>query len=174
MSLKKENIKALVEIAASLAVVVSLIFVGLGVRETARQTALNTQSVQITAYQNLIFQISEFNKLLLDTENAELYNKMRAPGASWDSFTEIEQRKIYSILFLVTRHSDLAFYQYEKGLLSYERFRSVIGPLSGLFDIPLVQERWNVISHYFTTDFRNHIDSLIYLEIGEVLPPSGQ
>lgn len=54
------------EVASAAAVALTLVFVGLQLRETSRQTALNTASLQVSAYQDLNAQISHFNELLLD------------------------------------------------------------------------------------------------------------
>ncbi len=58
------------QIASAAVVVLSLVFVGLEVRESARQTEVNTQSLQVSAYQDLIAQIQLINLTLL--ENSEL------------------------------------------------------------------------------------------------------
>ena len=50
MESKPGNVKLLAQIASAMAVVISLVFVGLEVRETAEQTALNTVSLQVTAW----------------------------------------------------------------------------------------------------------------------------
>ncbi len=55
----------LAKTVSALAVIISMIFVGFEVRESAKQTALNSQSIQVNTYQDLIAQIINLNKLTL-------------------------------------------------------------------------------------------------------------
>ena len=64
MAEKVRRYKVVAEVGSALAVVLSLVFVGLEVRGTSRQTALNTESLQVAAYQDLIAQIGQFNQLM--------------------------------------------------------------------------------------------------------------
>ena len=68
------------EIASAAAVVISLIFVGLEVRESARQTELNTQSLQLSAYQDLIGQIGTINVL-------NIQNPKEGEPTSWEGLS---------------------------------------------------------------------------------------
>ena len=69
-------------IASAAAVVLSLVFVALEVRESSRQTELNTQSLQVSAYQDLIAQIADVNIVML--ENPGLIDI--GPPGPWSRF----------------------------------------------------------------------------------------
>ena len=114
------------QIASAAAVVLSLIFVGLEVRESALQTELNTQSLQVTAYQDLIAQIGAINERGMD--NPEL-GQLVAATSSFNELSEIDRERVFSNLMLIARHGDMAFYQYELGMLTEERLESALGPL---------------------------------------------
>ena len=104
-------------IASAVAVVLSLVFVGLEVRESGRQTALNTRSVQASAYQELIGRILDFNEA--NVARPELI--INISRALFDSLPEDEQRQRRSMVVARFRYGDLAYYQYELGMLTEER-----------------------------------------------------
>jgi hypothetical protein len=114
------------EIVGGIAVVLSLTFVGLQVRQSASETALNTQALEVSAYQGLVQQISDFNTLIIgDTDLIGLDRKMFSGGSFED---EIEEHKYRSFVRMVFRHADMAHYQYVKGLISEETLLEFLGP----------------------------------------------
>ena len=66
MADERRNWRLLTDVLSAVAVVLSLVFVGLEVRESARQTALNTQSLQVSAYQELMGRVADINVLNLE------------------------------------------------------------------------------------------------------------
>jgi hypothetical protein len=147
------------QVASAMAVVVSLVFVGLEVRETARQTRLNTEALHIAAYQDLVAQIAQFNEALLDPALAELYSKLNSPENTWDDLTPLESVQAERILFMVVRHADMAYYQYERGLLPEDRLTSAVAPLVSPLRAPIYQEFWNRRKGAFVESFRSYIDA---------------
>ena len=159
MSLKPSRFKLLAELASAIAVVVSLVFVGMEVRETARQTQLNTEALRLAAYQDLISQISDFNMALLDPVSAEVYLKVSDPEGDWDAMSPLEQNQGDRILFLLVRHADMAFYQYEEGLLSEERLASAVRPFTADLEAPIYRRFWDRVKGNFVPSFQAYIDS---------------
>ena len=152
--------RRLVEIASAVAVVISLIFVGLEVRESARQTALNTQSLQVSTYQDLIAQIGDVNALML--ENPEIRQRI-AEGAesSWDELSADEQSELRAFFFLLLRHGDLAFYQYQLGMLTEERLESALGILGGQICSPRFHGFWYSQGSDFVSGYLDLINGMI-------------
>jgi len=159
MSLKTHRFKPLVELGSAIAVVVSLVFVGLEVRETARQTKLNTEVVRLAAYQDLISQIAQFNTAMLDPVSASVYVKISDPQGDWESMSPIEQNQADRILFLLVRHADMAFYQFEQGLLSQERLNSAVRPFTGDLEAPIYRSFWERVKGNFVPGFQAYVDS---------------
>lgn len=145
------------EILSAAAVVISLVFVGIEVRESARQTALNTESMQVSTYQDLVTQIGELNRLAL--ENVEVAALLDDFNLSYDSMPSHEQRRYTSYLFLVFRHGDMAFYQYELGALSRERLESALRPLTCRLGLRMFQEFWQGNREGFVPAYRAFVDS---------------
>ena len=146
------------EIASAVAVVVSLIFVGLEVRESARQTELNTQSLQVSAYQDLISQISAIN--VLHVEHPEV-GQLAASVSSLDDLTAGDRAQVSNSYFLIARHGDMAFYQHELGMLTEERLESALGILNVVLCGPTFREFWSEARNAFVASYRDFIDAKI-------------
>jgi hypothetical protein len=153
-------------LGSALAVVLSLIFVGPQLRETARQTAINTASLQVAAYQDLNAQISHFNELLLDPVIAGVFERLTDPAGDWSQFSMIERRQARSLLYMRVRHADLAFYQYDSGMLTQERLDLALAPLLSDIEKPVVRSFWEEVRSYQMPEFRAYVDA----NLGDAAP----
>jgi hypothetical protein len=149
------------EIASGVAIALTLLFVGLQLRETSRQTALNTVSIQVAAYQDLNAQISHFNELLLDPELAAVFELMMDPEGEWSRFSAVQRRQARSLLYMRVRHADMAFYQYDRGMLSEERLDSALRPLLSDIDKPIFRAFWEEVRPNQVPAFRDYLDRRI-------------
>lgn len=140
------------------AVVLSLVFVGLEVRESARQTALNTQALQVEAYQELIGRIIDINMMYLD--NPDIAART-VTDSNIDSLTGEQQRQFRTLVLTRLRFGDLAFYMLQLGMLDRERFESAIRPLSNDFCNAFFSDIWNGARVNFVESYQAYIDSQI-------------
>ena len=147
--------KAIRETIGFLAVVASLVFVGAEIQQ-------NTLSMQVSAYQDLIQQISLLNTLTL--ENPE-FGALVAGDAAFTgeagTLTDSEAAQLDSYLWLLFRHADMAFYQHERGLLSAERLRSATMPMTTRLSYPLFQGEWEQRRAAFSQGYQSYVDSII-------------
>ena len=119
--------KAIRETLGFVVVVASLVFVGVEIRQ-------NSQSVQAATYQDLIAQITNLN--VLEIENPEFGALVQATldGPSPERPDETQIRQMAPYLWLLLRHGDLAFSQYQRArtmmsapsLYSASDFRSAV------------------------------------------------
>ncbi len=158
MEPKPVNVKLFAQIASSAAVAISLVFVGLEVKETAEQTALNTVTLQVTAYQALISQIDEWNRTVLDPEIAALALSLDDPNGDWSRLSDVDQSRARSLLYLLIRHADMAFYQYERGMLPEERLESALVPFLFTISSPMGRAHWESAKANFVPAFRAYVD----------------
>ncbi len=143
------------EIISVLAVVISLAFVGYEIRNSSVQTELNTQAIKITAYQDLIGRIVDLNKLSIDNSldfNAIINN----PSRSMKEANELD-----SYIWILFRHGDMAYFQFENGAISKERLVSALMPLLDRLKIPYVLNNWNLSKHVFVPSYQIFIDKEI-------------
>jgi hypothetical protein len=151
----------LAEVLGGIAVVISLIFVGLQVQQSNEQAALNTDALRLTAYAQLVDGISDFNIQTL--QNAELRavrNRLEA-GAQIDELDPDEQQIIKAFLYLAYRNGDLAYMQYSQNIIDEERLLSGMGLLADYLAYPTVRKHWNRAKDGFVRDYRNYIDQLV-------------
>ncbi len=145
--------KVVRETLGFLGVIVSLVFVGLEVRQ-------NSLSVQAATYQELISKIASLN--LMEIENPDFGEFARAALLTPGPLDEADIDRMTPYLWLLFRHGDLAFSQYERGLLNEERLRSAMMPLSARLAAPWVQERWAVLHRQaFVPSYQSFVDSII-------------
>ena len=147
------------EIASAIAVVLSLIFVGLEIRNSTDQAILSARSLEISAYQELHDNISEFSLLAL--QNPEILELRMKARANFDELTEVEQDRVNQFLFVRFRHGDMAYFQYERGAIDEARLRSSLAPLITELHYRYVRNRWLVVQGNFVESYRTYMNSLI-------------
>jgi hypothetical protein len=158
-ALKLERIKLVAEIAAAIAVVLSLLFVGLQVRESALQTELNTAAVEVSAYQDLMAQIAEFNRMALEDPDVA---RIQALGdVSLDALSPVERRRHVAMVFLMIRHGDMAYLQYERGMLDEDRMYSAMAPLRAWLRYCSTRELWAQNRDNYVPGYRSYVDHII-------------
>jgi len=138
---------------------VGLGFVGWELRQSTEQAELNTRATEVAAYQDLIGQISELNRLQVESpEFAELQIRFFAGDTT---LTVGELGQMRGFLWSLFRHGDMAFYQYERGVLGRERLESALSPLTARLRIPVMGPEWEARRASFTPAFQVLIDSLL-------------
>jgi len=153
----QEQWKTLFEFVGIVAIVASLVFVGIETRNSTRQAVLNTQALEIAAYQELMDNIFEMNAFVIqDPEVAALMHKALA---TTERLTKLEQYRYSRALFMRFRHGDMAYYQYERGAISEDRLHSALQIL--VLRSPRTREFWREVQHLFVESYRDHINGLI-------------
>lgn len=151
----REKRKELLEGIGILAIIGSLIFVGMETRDSSRQTELNTRAVEIAAYQQLMSNIAAVNAQSITSEEvAGIFAAMREQPES-----DIASRRISSAFFQYLRHGDTAFFMYERGVIDEARLQSSLRPL------PLATKTglsfWEENKFNFVPAYQDYIDALI-------------
>jgi len=58
---------------------------------------------------------------------------------------------------VVYRHGDLAFYQYQTGLINEERMVSTLGPVRAWLSYDIGKQGWDSMRANFTNDYVDYI-----------------
>ena len=152
----RQTWKDLIEGIGIVAIAASLVFVAIETKNSTDQTMLNTQALEIAAYQELMSNISDINLLFVQSrETAEiigqLYNKSNTE--SW---------RLELALFTLFRHGDMAYFMFERGVISEDRLLSALRPL------PLTSkvgtEFWDTRKIVFVKAYQEYVDRLIEKE----------
>lgn len=146
--------KDVIEGVGVIAIIASLVFVGIETRNSTRQSALTTQALEITAYQDLMTNIEELNVLSLQSDStAAVMRRLWEPGEDTDEFRQTRA------LYLLFRHGDMAYFLYERGAINEERLRSAIAPIN--VNNQLIRDFWDARKSGFATGYQNYMDDLI-------------
>ena len=149
----RDQWKDVMEGVGVIAIIASLVFVGIETRNSTRQSALTTQALEITAYQELMTNIEELNILSLQSEStAVVMRSLWEPGEDLDDFRQTRA------LYLLLRHGDMAFFLYERGAIDEERLRSAIAPID--LNNPIIRDFWNARKSTFASGYQNYMDNL--------------
>ena len=146
------------EILGAVAVVVSLGFVGYQLQQSNEQAALNTQALERAAYQRLTDGISEFNLTTIQSPELRVARRKVRSGAE---LTTDEASVLSAFLYLAYRNGDLAYLQYQQGIIGEQRLLSGLGLLINNLHIPYVQAHWEVAQVGFVDSYRDYINQLI-------------
>jgi len=151
MKPKMQDLVQWAEVVSALAIVISLIFVGLQIRQ-------NTRISEVNAYQELIIQISQLNQLKVENPGfAEIYHRLNA-GEKLQPGTETEQAVAY--LLIGFRHGDLAFRQYKNDLIDEESLNSALSPVRAYLALPLGKEVWADLNPVLAYDYVDYVNKL--------------
>lgn len=116
------------EFIGAIAVVLTLGYLAVQVRQNTHQIQINATSLEASTYQSLMAHIIDLNRgLAADPQLSEIVVKARdgeiPVGADMTRFVQHHMALL--------RYGDMAFHQYEKGLLDEKRLRSAFGPVRG-------------------------------------------
>ena len=159
MKNKLQKYSLLAEIVSAIAIVVSLIFVGIEVRQNATQTEQNTIALQVNVYQDLINQINNQNMLVI--ENPKLAILTSQFDQPWDKLDTLDRVQAMSFFYLLFRYGDIAFHQFESGMINKERLNSALQPLIHRLRYQMVSVFWEDNKENFVKSYRDFIDSMV-------------
>lgn len=63
-------------------------------------------------------------------------------------------------LFMRFRHGDMAYFQYERGVIDEDRLRSALNPIRPLLNRPFVQDWWSRRQTSFVASYVEYINSM--------------
>ena len=108
-----------IQLVGMLSLVASLIFVGMELRQ-------NQQVAKVTAYQALAEQIASYNALLLTHPEINL---IRNAALNNESLSEKDEAQYSAFYRMLQRQSELAYLQFENGIIDDELIIRTTGPL---------------------------------------------
>lgn len=153
--MNREQRKDLLEGVGIVAIIASLIFVGIETRNSTAQTELNTRAVEIAAYQQLMANITAANAQSVTSEDAA---GVIAAMREW-SDSDVYSWRIASAFYQQFRHGDIAYFMYQRGVIDEDRLLSALRPL------PLRKQKgrefWANSKVSFVPAYQVYIDSLI-------------
>lgn len=136
--------------------------VGIEMRNSTQQAVLATQALEIASYQGLMGNIVAMNASALD--NPELAALLYKAYYTDERLSDLEQYRMNRDRYLRFRHGDMAFFHYQRGVISEDRLLSALEILR-LYD-PAVVEFWREREDTLVEPYRKYINNLIEAEAG--------
>jgi len=136
-----------IAVLANIGVIAGIVFLGVEISQ-------NTRALEMGAYQQLISQLDQL--ATLNRQNPEA-NDLSA--TSWQELSREEAAERFGRFSMVVRLGDLAFYQFQQGMLSEERLESVMGPLDARACDPLFVEWWKGFSQNLVLSYREYVNA---------------
>ena len=152
--MNRTQLKDLFEGIGFVAIVASLVFVGIESRNSTKQAILTNQALEIASYQELMTNIEAINTLAVESEAAA-----SVLSEIWGETGDLNRFRQTRALYNLYRHGDMAYFMYERGAIGEDRLLSALAPLP--LDTQIGRDFWDEHKHSFTGSYTNFIDELI-------------
>jgi hypothetical protein len=145
------EITNLAEIIGTVAIIVSLIFVGLQIRQ-------NTNQIAAASYQTGLRFIHSINELTATPESADLVIR----GLNdFDALSQVDKAQFDSKLADLTNDFFVARQLYLQGSLSGEEFADFERVMAQMLRSPGAAQWWATTRHVFPQEYRNSFEDVI-------------
>lgn len=143
-----DEIALLSQIVASVAVVGSLAYLAVQVRQ-------NTRAAQSATYQSVVSNSMEILATMYSEDgNAELWLKATDTDAD---LSPVEQTRFHFLMLAMFRHFDNLHYQHVHGAMESQQWHGYAQLLDGYLSASPVAAWWASNSAGFSASFRNHV-----------------
>lgn len=154
--MKPTKLKDIVEIIGIAAIVVSLIFVGLEIRQSAAATRGATQQALADAAR-------EASGALVADEAATELTMRFLSATDWSNFSEMERFRAALLFTSMIRVFESAYYQWGEGNLAPENWVGWEASIRGVAPMPGVALFWKDRRLYFNEPFRSFFEEQMKL-----------
>lgn len=150
-TMKLESLKDTAEMVGIAAIVVSLIFLALEVRQSATATRGATQQALADSARDASAALVE------DQLMAELSLRFLS-ATDWSDFTDVERYQLVVLFTSMLRVYESAYYQWSEGNLASEIWAGWEASLSGVAPMPGVELYWKERRYYFDGRFQLYFE----------------
>jgi len=162
-----EEFNYIAEIIASIAVIASLLYVGVQVKHSARAGRLETAH-------EIMSGVTSFFDLL--ASNRELAGIWHRGAFNFQGLDETERLRFTLAVVRNLRTTHEHFLHWRDGAIDAETWQSMTAQFADGMQLPGWQEVWSRRRHHFNKDFQDYVDKLIVEGEGTKPlydPPSG-
>lgn len=155
-----QTIAVWAEIVAAGAVVLSLLFVGFQIRQSAAETALNTRVAEAAAYQDLQAQLALVTTVQIENPDLRRVMSRVSNGETLEAAGDEDDRHLYlAFSRLIIRLGDLAFYQRQTELIDDARLASMLSPLRvEVLSSSFGRSIWDSMAGSLAPEFVDYVD----------------
>jgi hypothetical protein len=143
---------AVAAIASSVAVIVSLIYLAVQIRQ-------NTRATRASTYQSVVMHGGSMLRTIM--ENPELAELMVKATWSEDDLTPGELMRFSSFASSVFRYFDSLYYHARRGTLEQGQWVGFDAFLREVLESKRLVQWWEEHKHVFDADFISHVDGIV-------------
>jgi hypothetical protein len=147
-----EQMYFLVQIFAGIAVVVSLIYVGLQVKQNTQALRLNAQHEASSDFIQLQYVLAQ---------NGELMEIVMRSETEPESLNDLERRRAWVLVDSMFELVNTNFYQSQTRVLPDYQWNPIVRDFRQIVTLPIYQEVWSARKHAYSDEFQTFIDQLI-------------
>lgn len=138
----------------------SLVFVGVQVRQSTTETVLNRRVAEATAYQNLQQQLALITTVQIENPDLRRVMSRVSNGETLDSPDDEDDQRLYlAFARLVIRLADLAYQQRQTEVIDDARLVSMLAPLRvEVLGNPLGRSIWESMRPSLVPGFTDYVD----------------
>ena len=149
-----EDLGNLGEFVAAVAVVVSLIYLAVQIRQNTQQIKQSISSVKASAYQTSLSSAAGFIvNVAQDPDLADIYRR----GLQGDSLNETEWIRFRFVISNLFGHYEHLYYQHRAGLAEPELWESRAANMEWYFAQPGWRSYWDEAGRLFGKAFRDYV-----------------
>ncbi len=139
------------ELVGGVAVVGSLLYVGLQVRQSRKEVETSNNQAQADAHAAYLIAISA------DPALSHAFRKLFREKNEREPLTGEEEERLVPILHAAFTQFQMAFYGHEEGFIRQDWRDHLAGALAGWLDAPFVQRWWAEQGDFYGPAFRDHV-----------------
>ena len=144
------------ELIGGIAIIVSLLYVGLQIRQSTKATQAATNQAFSSLYSHQILQITR----------EDMRDVFRLGLGGLQNLNAGEQAAFMALIASITRMWETFYFEKRNGRFEAEMYDSWLVQLIDLHGNPGVREYWSIRKHHFSSDFVAYLDG----KIGEIAP----
>lgn len=155
-----EAIGAVGEIVGAIAVVVTLFYLSIQLRQNTAQVKQSGLATEIASYQDLIGRINDLNAMRI--ANPDITELIQRGQTDPDALSDNERVRYGTWVLSLLRHGDMAYFLYERGAIDRERAVATLGPLLPALETEGFQRVWERVKSggAFTPGYIEFLDSV--------------
>lgn len=155
-----DAIGAIGEVVGAVAVVVTLFYLTIQLRQNTAQVKHSGVATEIASYQDLIGRINDLNAIRIS--DPDLTDLILRGQVDPDALTENERVRYGTWVLSLLRHGDMAYFLYERGTIDRERAVATLGPLLPALDTDGFERVWERVKSggAFTPGYVEFLESV--------------
>ncbi len=155
-----DAIGALGEAIGGAAIIITLIYIAVQIRQ-------NAQFTRASAQQLLSNQINVYHERIV--ENPERLRVFRSAMVSWDGLSSDDQAVAHLLIGQLVNHFEQAYYLHNTNLVPTPMFETYRGIVLSIIQTPGGAEFWEAVKPLANAEIREYLDAQLALKID--LPP---